>query len=578
MQDRINIATKDSYKVKGNIIFSNLPASDNNVGDVYNITDAFTADETFIPSEVGNKYPPNINVVYTSEGWDILGGVYDFSEFMYKEDIKPISDDDITESLVLPEPVAVIKVGDLTFEGVQDNITFDAVFDEPQMITIDEPEYGRDLHYAITDTPVTSTFSGMRKARAASPFDSLSWIKYTGPFSLQYGNNIIYTRVISLDGQPIYNSSNGVHIHKYTDLGITSPATCLTNAVKTHKCDHCDDSYTEVLENTALGHDYVRTIQRPASCLENEIDTIACSRCDSSYTEEMPNTALGHNYVRSVQRQASCLENEIDLIQCSRCNDNHTEEMPNTALGHAYNSGVITTPATCIGNGAKTFTCSRCNGTKTETIPSDPNAHNLIAEEYIVANANCTTAGSKYTRKCSLCNNRFNLTTIPALGHAYRWVTTTAATCAASGQKQNLCSRCNANSGTQAIAPLLHNWNNSVCSNCGAQMPTVAGINNAGVSKITIGSQVYTNVASSINIGSNDVIINFDNSNAKKIGMVDATSGYRRTMITGSSNVVTITPDHISSRFDLYSSGCYIEIISVASEPYKFTYIPILSY
>lgn len=381
MQDRINIATKDSYKVKGNIIFSNLPASDNNVGDVYNITDAFTADETFIPSEVGNEYPPNINVVYTSEGWDILGGVYDFSEFMYKEDIKPISDDDITESLVLPEPVAIIKVGDLTFEGVQDNITFDAVFDEPQMITIDEPEYGRDLHYAITDTPVTSTFSGMRKARAASPFDSLSWIKYTGPFSLQYGNNIIYTRVISLDGQPIYNSSNGVHIHKYTDLGITSPATCLTNAVKTHKCDHCDDSYTEVLENTALGHDYVRTIQRPASCLENEIDTIACSRCDSSYTEEIQNTALGH----------------------------------------AYNSGVITTPATCTQTGVKTFTCSRCNETKTESVAIDPNNHNYINEDNIITPATCTTSGTKYTKRCTRCNNKIDSASIPAFGHTIQF-------------------------------------------------------------------------------------------------------------------------------------------------------------
>ena len=70
------------YTPKGSKAFAELPTEGVNVGDVYNITDAFTLD--------GKPYPAGTNVAWTGTTWDALGGWVDFSNYYTKEEVDGI--------------------------------------------------------------------------------------------------------------------------------------------------------------------------------------------------------------------------------------------------------------------------------------------------------------------------------------------------------------------------------------------------------------------------------------------------------------------------------------------------------
>lgn len=77
------------YTPKGSIAFASLPtAAEGLIGDVYNITDAFTTTAAFIEG-AGKTYPAGTNVVCVKEGsnykWDVLAGFIDITEFTETE-------------------------------------------------------------------------------------------------------------------------------------------------------------------------------------------------------------------------------------------------------------------------------------------------------------------------------------------------------------------------------------------------------------------------------------------------------------------------------------------------------------
>jgi len=99
----IGQAVSGIYKVKGSVAFADLPTTEMKEGYVYNITDEFTADNTFVESEQGKKYPAGTNIVYTEAGWDAMAGIYDFSDFMMKSDLEDITAAEIDAICVIPE-------------------------------------------------------------------------------------------------------------------------------------------------------------------------------------------------------------------------------------------------------------------------------------------------------------------------------------------------------------------------------------------------------------------------------------------------------------------------------------------
>lgn len=83
------IAAKISstYKAAGSVAFASLPSTLNDtvLGNVYNVTDKFTADTRFVDGENGKTYPAGTNVVVIKVDskyyFDVLAGFVDLSDY-----------------------------------------------------------------------------------------------------------------------------------------------------------------------------------------------------------------------------------------------------------------------------------------------------------------------------------------------------------------------------------------------------------------------------------------------------------------------------------------------------------------
>lgn len=85
--EKIAAAISSTYKPAGSVTFEALPAaSAETLGNVYNVTNAFTAGEGFIADEVGQSYPADTNVaVVEVEGqylYDALSGFVDLTGYL----------------------------------------------------------------------------------------------------------------------------------------------------------------------------------------------------------------------------------------------------------------------------------------------------------------------------------------------------------------------------------------------------------------------------------------------------------------------------------------------------------------
>ena len=75
------------YKPVGSVAFTGLPSAPgaSELGNVYNVTDAFTADARFVAGEQGKQYPAGTNVAVVQDGdsyyFDALAGVVDLSNY-----------------------------------------------------------------------------------------------------------------------------------------------------------------------------------------------------------------------------------------------------------------------------------------------------------------------------------------------------------------------------------------------------------------------------------------------------------------------------------------------------------------
>lgn len=91
------------YKPAGSVAFADLPAAaEATLGNVYNVTDAFTTTADFVEG-AGNKHPAGTNVVIVSTGegtygYDVLAGFVDLSGYVEKEGDKGLSTNDFTDA------------------------------------------------------------------------------------------------------------------------------------------------------------------------------------------------------------------------------------------------------------------------------------------------------------------------------------------------------------------------------------------------------------------------------------------------------------------------------------------------
>lgn len=101
-KEEINAKISAVYKPAGSLIFANLPALDESIlGNVYNVTDAFTTNASFVEG-AGSNYPKGTNVVCikmeNTYKWDVLAGFVDISGKVDKETGKGLSTHDFTNT------------------------------------------------------------------------------------------------------------------------------------------------------------------------------------------------------------------------------------------------------------------------------------------------------------------------------------------------------------------------------------------------------------------------------------------------------------------------------------------------
>lgn len=102
----VKAAVAGAYKVKGSIAFADLDLASAAEGYMYNITDTFTTTDNFVEG-AGVQYPAGTNVAAVMVGdalkWDAMGGIYDFSVFVKKDDIVSLTSEEIAAICVMPE-------------------------------------------------------------------------------------------------------------------------------------------------------------------------------------------------------------------------------------------------------------------------------------------------------------------------------------------------------------------------------------------------------------------------------------------------------------------------------------------
>ena len=255
-----------------------------------------------------------------------------------------------------------------------------------------------------------------------------------------------------------------------TDEAVT-PTCTKDGKTKGSHCSKCNAVFVAQQTIPANGHAWNDgEITAAPDCIHTGVKTFTCTidGCDGTKTETV--NALGHNHSEAwtVDKAATCTEKGSKSHRCTRCDDKaDITEIP--ANGHAWNDGEITTAPDCTHTGVKTFTCTvdGCDGTKTETV--NALGHNYSEAWTVDKAATCTEKGSK-SHRCTRCDDKADITEIPANGHTEVIDEAKAATCTETGLTAGKhCSVCAEIIEAQTVVPATgHVYDDDYDATCNA--------------------------------------------------------------------------------------------------------------
>ncbi len=213
---------------------------------------------------------------------------------------------------------------------------------------------------------------------------------------------------------------------------------------------------TTVVDPATGAHIWDRgTVTTPASCLTNGVKTYMCAVCQQTKAEVIPG---GHKLTQVSAVAASCgADGNIAHWNCKVCGRNYLDEaaanevadVVEKATGlHSWNEGSVTTAATCTTDGVRTYVCGVCMTARQETIPA---AHKLAKVEG--KEPTCGASGNLLYWSCESCGKMFAdeaasqelfQVTLDATGlHSWDEGTIVAnATCTADGERRFTCTVC----------------------------------------------------------------------------------------------------------------------------------------
>lgn len=288
--------------------------------------------------------------------------------------------------------------------------------------------------------------------------------------------------------------------HNWSKGRIVKKANCTEAGILLYVCldDNCEATKEESV--AALGHDFYLEFITDTypSCTEAGSKSKHCTRCEAhDETTEIP--ATGHKWDDGDTLQhANCISTGELEHHCrtTGCKATLKELIP--ATGHNWDEGVITTNASCTEKGIKKYTCLNpgCNGRKHESVREI--GHRFNPEFTMDLEPTCEKSGKK-SQHCIVCDERINITVVPATGHAWgepvvkqeisctqkeisviscqhehcgkqiiqerealghnfaaEYTTDFAATCAHEGSKSRHCTRCDAHAESITVPAIPH--------------------------------------------------------------------------------------------------------------------------
>ena len=171
--------------------------------------------------------------------------------------------------------------------------------------------------------------------------------------------------------------------HIWDNGQVVTPATCTAEGQMLYTCTVCGTTRTEVIAKLPHTIREVAAVA-PTCTLPGNSTYYVCDSC-------------GHFF--------SDAEGTTEIAQDSWV-------IP--ANGHTWGEWVVITAPDCVNQGSEQRTCTVCGATESQNL--DPNGHTWEEEFTVDQEPTCTTDGSK-SRHCHYCDQKTDVTVIPALGH-----------------------------------------------------------------------------------------------------------------------------------------------------------------
>ena len=157
--------------------------------------------------------------------------------------------------------------------------------------------------------------------------------------------------------------------------------------------------------------------ETPATCTETGLTQgKTCKICGNVIEERKEIPALGHDLETTTT--ATCTEPGTTTTACRREGCGYSETEDTAALGHDWGEPE-TVSATCTEGGLVKKTCKR-DPSHVETVTSGPLGHDWEEDFTVDVQPTCETDGSK-SRHCTRCDEKTDVTEIPAPGHDSSW-------------------------------------------------------------------------------------------------------------------------------------------------------------
>jgi hypothetical protein len=213
--------------------------------------------------------------------------------------------------------------------------------------------------------------------------------------------------------------SDSVHIHKWGEWEITTPATCITAGVETRVCvldaAHKETRPSDIDPNA---HDWEQLSGTAPTCTTDGNGTRKCSLCNKGESGDLP--ALGHKYGNyEVTKEPTCSGGGIETAACTN-DSSHTitRDIPIAPDAHDWaDNWKITTPPTVVQGGIETDTCAHnTSHTRTRSITTAAFTDITDLETYL-SGLSDNTAAAAYTVKLNVNNLGGDVNTSGSVGN-----------------------------------------------------------------------------------------------------------------------------------------------------------------